>query len=418
MSETRLRRTILGGLCLIVIVLAGYDKTDGAEIDANDATNAPLGSEASKRWKTPSDEECRELAKKLEAAASSGDAAAINSLIDWEALLDRVTGGIDGVDAFRRKFVTGIKKSLGRGNGLAHAVVANVSAGGSYRFLKVRTREGKKSILFRLIGGEESPSVNYHDMLVTSKPRGSIRVVDVYVTTTGEFISSTLRRVFIPLAVAESKSVLQSLNRKESESVKYVDQFGQMYLAMKRKQFRRVLQIYSRLPETLQKDKNILMLQLMAAQKIGDKEYLDALDVYQKYHPADPSLDILVIDAFIIRGEYDKSLAAIDRLDEWVGGDPYLDVLRSNICLLKKDYAKVKKYAKRAIKADEERPDAYSNLVEVSLAERDFRETTRLLTRLENDLDLGYGDLTKDPDFAEYIKSPQYQNWLEWRKGK
>ena len=42
-------------------------------------------------------------------------------------------------------------------------------------------------------------------------------------------------------------------------------------------------------------------------------------------------MDLISIDAFLIHKEYDKAQAAIDRLDESLGGDPYLNVLRSTI---------------------------------------------------------------------------------------
>jgi hypothetical protein len=95
----------LGGLCLIVIVLAGYDKTDGAEIDAKDVTNALLESEASKGWTTPSDVECREFAKAFESAVANGDTKAMEEMFDWDAVLERVTAGIKGVDKGRRQFI-------------------------------------------------------------------------------------------------------------------------------------------------------------------------------------------------------------------------------------------------------------------------------------------------------------------------
>ncbi|MCH8045687.1 MAG: hypothetical protein IID44_18405 [Planctomycetes bacterium] len=418
MSETIFRRNVLCGTCLIVMVLAGCGKNEGDKVEPSDATDAPFESEASKQWETPTDDECRELAEKLELAAQSRDADAINDLIDWEALLNRATGGIDGVESVRREFAVGVQDSIRRGNGLAHEVIADVDAGGSYRFLKLRVRDDRKSILFRFIGSKESPGLAYHDMLVARKPRGTIRIVDVYISTTGEFFSSTLRRLFLPVAVSKSRSALQSLTNKESEFVKYIDQFGQMGLAVKRKQFRRVLQIYSRLPESVQKDKNILMLRLLAAKELDDEAYLDAMGAFQKYHPGDPCLDIILIDAFIINEEYDKSLAAVDRLDEWVGGDAYLDVIRSNICLIKEDYAKVKKYAERAIKAEPTLVEAYWALVDVSLAESNFEETSRLLRLLNDKFEIEFDDLTTVPEYSEYVKSPQHREWLESRKGK
>jgi hypothetical protein len=46
-------------------------------------------------------------------------------------------------------------------------------------------------------------------------------------------------------------------------------------------------------------------------------------------------MDLMLIDGFILKERYDDALAAIDRLDNDLSGDPYLDTLRANICTAK-----------------------------------------------------------------------------------
>ena len=417
MFETRLRRTILGGLCLIVVVLAGSGTTDGVEIDATDATNAPFKSEASKRWKTPSDEECREFAKAFESAVASGDTKAMEEMFDWDAVLERATRGIKGVDRKRRQFIAGVKKGLKSRKGVGSQIVSSTRGDGSYRFLRVRLRNGRKRILFRMLISDNG-GMNYHDMVVVKQPGGKVRIVDIYVYLTAEMISTTMRRIYIPIAASQNKSILEKLSGKEKDFVKHFKEFASMAAAVRSKQFRRATHIYGRLPKSLQKDKNVLILRLLASQEVSDEEYVKAIDAFRRHHPDDPCVDIISIGKSILDEKYDDALDAVGRIDKSVGGDPHLDVLRASLYMLKEDYSLAKKRVKRAIKVEPTLLEAYYVLADLSVAEMSFDETTRVLQMIEDKFDVEFKDLTSVPEYSEYVKSPQYQKWLNSRKKK
>jgi hypothetical protein len=44
---------------------------------------------------------------------------------------------------------------------------------------------------------------------------------------------------------------------------------------------------------------------------------------------------MFILDALLLEKKYDEALAAVDRIDKLVGGDPYLDTYRTNINALK-----------------------------------------------------------------------------------
>ena len=49
--------------------------------------------------------------------------------------------------------------------------------------------------------------------------------------------------------------------------------------------------------------------------------------------PGDPCVDLIALNAFGIRKVYAKVLAAVDRLEKIVGGDPYLKLIRATTLL-------------------------------------------------------------------------------------
>ena len=62
----------------------------------------------------------------------------------------------------------------------------------------------------------------------------------------------------------------------------------------------------------------------------------------------------------------------------------------------------------RAIAAEPTLEDPYWTLVQISLDEKKFDETARLLTRIEKTFGLTLGDLTDVDVYAEFVKSAEY----------
>ncbi|MEJ7639603.1 MAG: hypothetical protein WKF75_16915, partial [Singulisphaera sp.] len=160
-------------------------------------------------------------------------------------------------------------------------------------------------------------------------------------------------------------------------------------------------------------DKNLLLLRLQAAPNLGDEEYTAVIEDFRKYHPDDPCLDILSIDTSILKKDYAKALASIDRLDKAVGGDPYLDSLRANVYLDGQKPDAARQAARRALEREPTLIDAYWSLVAISLKEREFAETLELLNAIGEKFDIVFEDLGTMPEYAEFVETPQYQQWLK-----
>lgn len=365
---------------------------------------------------SPTDKESRQFAKSFEEIVRSGNIAAMNEAIDWDAVLERVVAGSEGTLGFREGFKAGAKRSFGSPTGFAAQVMGQVKIGGEYRLLRVHAVGEQQRALYRL--NLPNGGLNYHDLVLVRKPSGKVLASDVFVYMTGEMLSQTMRRTYLPLAADQSKSMLARLTRQESEFVKSFKKQQEMSADLQAGRHREAMEVYSQLPESVQKDKNVLMYRLRAAEGLGEREYEKALRAYRTTLPDDPCLDFLSLDYYFLRRQYDKLRAALDRLEKSLGGDPYLDVFRANSFLMEKKYAYAKEAAQRALAAEDTLLPAYWNLVSVSLAEKDFDETSRLLGVLGERFKIQLRDLVEIPEYAEYAKSPQYQAWQEKSKQK
>jgi tetratricopeptide (TPR) repeat protein len=361
---------------------------------------------------TPTDDECRQFAKAWEAAVASGDLAAINRLIDWEVVLDRATADIEVPAKGRNAFLGGVRKVLNGPRGLSGQLAAESKNGGQLKLLRIHTDdEQQKRVLFRVLAAQRG--LNYHDLLVVRQADGNVRAADIYIFATAEMVSQTFRRSYISVAADASKSAIARLTQSESDYVKHVKDFQEIISSVHSGRPQQALDIYARLPDSLKKDKNILVLRVAAASAVDEQQYDEAMDALRTCCPDDPCVDLIGLDSYFIHKKYAAARKAIDRLDKSLGGDPYLDVLRASAYLGEKRYQEARECAVRAAKAEQDLVSAYWTQVTIALEQKDFDEVTKLLVFIEKDLHVELSDLTTAPEYAEFVKSPQYQKWLQ-----
>jgi predicted Zn-dependent protease len=185
----------------------------------------------------------------------------------------------------------------------------------------------------------------------------------------------------------------------------------QMALAVKSGQSEQALAEYAKLPQKLQEMKMTQLLRIMAAYGVDEMQYLAAIEEYERLFPGDPSVDLIAIDGFVLRKEWQAAHDAIDRLDQALGGDPYLQVMHGGTHVLAGDYQRALERAQTVLAADPRDEQAHWLLVNISLARKDHAETARLLAKLRDELRLEIADLTQLPEYADFVRSPEYDEW-------
>ena len=197
-------------------------------------------------------------------------------------------------------------------------------------------------------------------------------------------ISKTIRRLYLPVAANQSRTVFEKLLTSESDLVKASPKIASLTAAIRDGQPKEALAIYKSLPPGAQKEKAIMLLRLQAAQASSDDSlYLAAMDDLAKTFPGDPCVDLIMIDAFVIRKQYDKARAAVDRLDKRVGGDPYLKVLEANILVEQGKHDEAAKLAQTALDAEPTLRGAHYVRLNIANGQKKYGEMTRFLSEYE-----------------------------------
>jgi hypothetical protein len=96
-----------------------------------------------------------------------------------------------------------------------------------------------------------------------------------------------------------------------------------------------------------------------------------------------------------------------------LGGDAYLDFLEGNIYYSKGDQAGAKVRLNRAIAAEPDLADPYWTLITISLEQRQWNETARLLDLVEQNARVELQDVGNVAEYAEFAKTKAYQTWKQ-----
>lgn len=353
-------------------------------------------------------EAARTFAGQLETSLNVCDTTLFDSSIAWQALVDRGTADLEVPAAVRTEFAGG----LARGFTLGNEICKTIDGSGSYTLLSVRVVDGEPRVLFRAVG---ESGLNYHDLLLDVSDDGSVRIADLFIYSLGEWVSQTARRGFLPLVAQLERGSLKRIKKGENLYLDNVPKILEIQNHYQQEEYAEALAVFRSLPDELKSNRNILMLRFAVAVQIGGEEYAGAMLALKTAFPDDPSLDLVLLDHYFNAREFDEALRIVDRIDRGVGGDPYLDFMRANVLYAAGRRSEARAAARRAVEREPGLEDPYWTLVTISLEEKDFGETAKLLDEIETSLGLVIGDLTQIPGYSEFLQSDAYKAWAASR---
>jgi tetratricopeptide (TPR) repeat protein len=357
----------------------------------------------------PTDAEATAFANAYREALAKPNVQRAAMMVDWDALLEKATANTDVAASFKNGFITGAKERGGR-VAFAEQLSQVIQKGGQLTLLRIRTdANGGKRAVLRLILPDGA--INYHEMVLGRDEQGLVRARDIYVYTSSEYLSDTMRRMFL-FAAAQNPGFLQQLAGEKNPFLEHIEDYKKMMEKVRAGDGKGAAELYTRLPQNVRREKSVMLANVMASSQIDDTTYGRALDEFRAAFPRDAGVDLMSIDAYILKERYDDALGAVDRLDASVGGDPYLDVLRANIHIKAGSLDRAHEAASRAAQQEPTLVPAYWSLISIALARKDDAETVRLLTHLRDRMGVQLADLSTIPEYAGFVESMEYRKWL------
>ena len=356
-----------------------------------------------------SDDECQAFAAALEQAVINKNQSEILTLMNFGAMLDKCMAGIDVPSRFQQEFHRGAMSTMPQ----FAQQISQQAQGGSYKYLRTLQGATVKQVLFRLHG---EAGLNYHRFDLIRNSAGQVVSGDVYIFATGEYLSTTFRRVYLPAAADASRSLISRLTESDNAILASLPKVQQLQQAAQNGHHDQALQIFKAMPAAVRAEKYILLFAIKSASEVSDAEYVSLLEELKANYPNDVCLDLLFTDYYLLKKRLPEYYAALDRLDRAVGGDPFIECLRATIMLTEGRHAEARNTLTPLLNDERFGEDAHVSMLDVDLAEQNHSATLTTLRTLRDDYGYEWKNFEGVVDFAEFVKSAEYQEWASDEK--
>lgn len=338
----------------------------------------------------PTAEEAEAFAKRFATIVSSCDGPAIEAAFDYKTLVARMVAGTSFSKPQLEQFRREMREAMGTG-------FCQQLAESNYTYLRTQMIDGAPRPLLRVV--DASGALNYHQLLL-DKQGSEVRLVDIYFYASGEHVSETFRKL--------ADTLLESGSMKTSLMLQRIKE---LMASGDSAEARRVLQ---QLPAAVRKTKAAMLLEVgLTSEDVDAPEYLAAIEAYGKAFPNDPSLDLVMLDSMFLRKQFDEALVVIDRLDERVGGDAYLDAMRAGIYGEAGKREEAVAAAKRATEREPTLESAWWQLLTQQSAAQQYAGAVATLATLRDKFGAPTDreSLAADERFTGLAASKEYSDW-------
>jgi tetratricopeptide (TPR) repeat protein len=357
------------------------------------------------------DDDYRKFGKELERAAAAGDRETVKRLLRLSDMVARSVSDFPLSASERTSLLAGAANGA---ESIVGQLITEAKTAGHYKFLRARESAGKRVAIMRLLNAEGG--VNYHEVSLIRYADGQVGAEDLYVHATGETLTQTYRRVVLPGLAEAKRGLLDRLNGSDRLFTKNLPTIQSAMQEVRAGQHASALARLRGLPAELRDQKIFALIAVQAAQGCDEAEYLKELERLRKLFPNDPTVELVLLDYYALKRQFDEAIRVIDRLNAAVGGDPHLVATRALMLGEAGRAAEAKTEAERAIAEEPTHEFCYSVRVGLALKQKNFADA---LAWLKKGVEVGAVDTDTDgllaaPDYAEFVKSPQFAEFGKW----
>lgn len=155
---------------------------------------------------------------------------------------------------------------------------------------------------------------------------------------------------------------------------------------------------------------------LRAAKGVSNDEYLVEMERFRSNHPTDPAVELVSIDYYLLKEDFQAMFKSIDQLDKEIGGDPYLNILRAGGLMEAGQFMEASAAAEMAVKAVAKLPQGYWMRATFAAKQRNNADVLAWFKKLidTTGTEVMPADLETDERFAGFVKSPEFRDLKAW----
>lgn len=271
-----------------------------------------------------------------------------------------------------------------------------------YDLIKEYVNEEGYSVLVYRAYGEEG--INY-DEYVLGKIEGKIKIIDVFNVASGQLLSETLREIV--------ENILGSKNTQlDPNKTKLLVQ--QTVTAYQSGDYETAVNTFNQLPEELKSTRVMRLMEFSLYMWYDEDIYKEKIEQYKEDYPHSASVDLMLIDYYTVKEEYDMAIASIEAVEELYPDDGALDYFKASVYLELNDCKSAVNSFQNATISSPEILDFKDGL---SIAYMDCNQKEKGFEVVDELVDLGYYEysdfeLYLSIVYEDYESWPEYQQWI------
>lgn len=273
------------------------------------------------------------LAIAIEEAAYFGDSEAYFELMDFDRFSEMATNSEyqkANENRYKKGFITGMKAGI---KNLAEKINTVADNGGFYDYISHFYSEEDRNyrILFRMYHEEEG--LNYHEYIL-EKNDSIMLFKDMYVYMSGEKLSETMNKFYLG---SLPQNILEKIiNGNDGPNIRNL---VSAFEHNKKGQHTMAIASLDKITGKLRHEKIYHLIKVLSASNLEDYVYREVLSEMANDLEDDPTASLLFVDHYIFQEEYDKAIAALDKVQNKTQDD-FIDYIKGNVAYQKKDYQK------------------------------------------------------------------------------
>jgi hypothetical protein len=343
----------------------------------------------------------------LQESVQNGDISLFSKTFDRDAFLERVIQPIKLSEALQENVRTNLQSRISSDD-VAEAIRKN---GRSFTFAGVRRLDNEYHLLFRCVGPHNE--LVYYGYPMGKSASGAITIVDVFCFAPPELFSESIRRGCLTAVAAVDKSAVEDWTDKQKDYIDSQQDWNDFATQCQAGRHAVAEKTYAKLPPSLRSDPYVLYQHGSVALREDEPTFLAATALWQQERPGDPALQLLVSEYYVARNRATEAIAAYDKLNARLGGDPQLDLRIAKLHASLGHTNEVRTNLWQAINRDPPDATAFAEHLSWSLLEHNFEQAARVLTLQER---LFHADLKpairSDDRFHEFRESAAGKKWL------
>lgn len=338
---------------------------------------------------------------KIESQLYEGKISYLDSVFDSEAFFDKILIKKDDpkMEAFNSGFRSA--KILDK---FTASMITTINNGGYVTFVNFYDESPTVyNLIFRM---HSEAGLNYLEFVTDIDDQGHARITDIFVYITGQYISETLRFVYLPMAQEGFEDDITSATAFNVISLAKIQSMIQ------EKKLKEAKKLYYILPDSVRNSTVGRNYELQILEEADSIRYKELMNEMVNNSSSLAAYYMAGIDKNILDGNFDKSLECIDSLYSYTGDD-FLDLYRGNINFAAGRNKIAIYYFEHLAKNYPYLPEAYDNLLAIYYLEEDYPKMIGMLDNIVEKIELTpqYVDEVIIDSYPILQEKAEYKAW-------